>query len=65
MMDLIKDLMEYGLTKLQAKLYLGILMLGSSTVQNLSKLMGINKVDTYRVLKELTKKGLVEVMVGK
>ncbi|MHB8566398.1 MAG: TrmB family transcriptional regulator [Nitrososphaerales archaeon] len=58
--DLIKDLVSYGLTPVQAQAYLTLLKLGSATAKSISGSSDINRVDIYRALRHLKKFGLVE-----
>ncbi|MFI5421187.1 MAG: helix-turn-helix domain-containing protein, partial [Nitrososphaerales archaeon] len=56
----ISDLTKFGLTPLQAKVYIRLLMLGPSYAKDLGAILGINRVDTYRILRGLRKRGLLE-----
>lgn len=62
--DLIKDLVSYGLTPVQAQAYLTLLKLGSATAKSISGSSDINRVDIYRALRHLKKFGLVEEKLG-
>jgi len=58
---LVKNLVEYGLTEKEAKIYIGLLELGSATVSEIAKNTGINRSSTYVVLEALKKQGLVGI----
>lgn len=62
--DLIKELVTYGLTPVQAQAYLTLLRLGSATAKSISGSSDINRVDIYRALRHLKKLGLVEETLG-
>lgn len=59
--DGIDVLYEYGLTPLQAKIFVDLLSFGPSLAKDLSNRLDLNRVDVYRVLGSLKKRGLVEV----
>ncbi len=58
---LVSELTGFGLTPLQARVYMSLLRLGSSKARSISQFIDVNRVDVYRVLRELSKRGLVEV----
>jgi sugar-specific transcriptional regulator TrmB len=60
----VSDLTSFGLTPLQAKMYIRLLMLGPSFAKDLGALLGISRVDTYRILRGLRKRGLLEVLIS-
>jgi len=62
--DRISELTNFGLTPLQAKVYARLLMLGPSPARYLGSVLGINRVDTYRILRGLRKRGLLEVLMS-
>lgn len=62
--DLINSLVIYGLTPVQAQVYLTLLKLGTSTAKSVSTNSNINRVDVYRALRRLGKLGLVEQVLG-
>lgn len=62
--DKIVDLTKLGLTPLQARIFVNLHRLGPTTARNISKFSNVNRVDVYRVLRELSKRGLVEVNLG-
>lgn len=53
------DLTQIGLDEKEAKVYLAVLELGPSPVQNIAQRSGIPRATTYLVLDELKRKGLV------
>jgi sugar-specific transcriptional regulator TrmB len=56
----IKNLLKnYGLTRLEIDVYLGLLQRGESKATILSHYLGMNRVEVYRVLKRLVSRGLV------
>jgi sugar-specific transcriptional regulator TrmB len=59
--NLITALAEYGITPTQAKLYLYLLSRGSAPAHEISKAVGLHRVDVYRKLRELESFGMVEV----
>ncbi len=60
----ISDLTKFGLTPLQAKVYIRLVMLGPSYAKDLGATIGINRVDTYRILRGLRKRGLLEILIS-
>ena len=60
----IPELTNFGLTPLQARVYVRLLMLGPSHARHLGSILGINRVDTYRILRGLRKRGLLEVLIS-
>ena len=54
-------LYEYGLTPLQARIFVDLLACGPSHARELSSRLNLNRVDVYRVLSTLKKRGLVEI----
>lgn len=61
-----KELISFGLSDKEARVYLAALELGAETAQNLSKKAGINRPTTYVQIESLKKKGLMsEVEKGK
>src|SRR5579884_3217550 len=53
---------QYGLTRLETDVYLGLLEYGDSTVRELSLALALNRVEVYRVVKRLLSRGLVSVV---
>jgi sugar-specific transcriptional regulator TrmB len=62
--DLINSLVVYGLTPVQAQIYITLLKLGTSTAKSVSANSNINRVDVYRALRRLGKLGLIEQVLG-
>ena len=60
-----KDLVEFGLTLNQAKAYLALLRLGTTSATQISQLCKVRREEIYRALGELEKHGLVERIIGK
>jgi len=60
----IEDLVNFGLTVLQAKTYIALLRLGNAHASQISPLIGTVRPETYRVLRELSLKGIVERSPG-
>ena len=58
-MEFIKDLVKYGLSEKEAKVYLSLLMLGSSTVNGIAEKANLVRTTTYDLLKMLREKGFV------
>lgn len=61
--DRITQLYNYGLSPLQAKIFVDLLQYGRSKAKDLSKRLDLNRVDVYRILNALKRRGLVEVTV--
>jgi sugar-specific transcriptional regulator TrmB len=62
--ELVNGLVSYGLTPVQAQVYLTLLKLGATTAKSISRTSGINRVDIYRALRHLKKLGLIEEKLG-
>jgi sugar-specific transcriptional regulator TrmB len=60
---IIKELTNLGLTNKEAAVYLAVLQLGLSSVQEIAEKAGVNRATTYLVLDELNRRGLVEVFL--
>ena len=58
---LIKDLIEFGLSEKEAKVYLALLELGMASVQKIALEAEINRSSTYVVLESLIKQGFVSL----
>ena len=56
-------LMTAGLTLNEAKVYLALLELGSSTANDITRRAGVHRVNCYDVLERLLKKGLLSLIV--
>lgn len=61
-----KYLQEIGLSEKEAQIYLALLQVDSSSIQDIAKRTDINRTTVYPVLESLAKKGLVgEIQDGK
>ena len=58
-------LMEAGLTHNEAKVYLAMLQLGSSSVNDITRKAGVHRVNAYDILERLREKGLVSTLITK
>lgn len=58
---LVKNLVEYGLSDKEAKMYLALLELEVGTVNEAAKAAGVNRSSAYVVLESLKEKGLISV----
>ncbi len=56
-------LIEAGLTQNEAKVYLAMLNLGSSSVNSISRKAEVHRVNTYDIIERLVQKGLVSSVV--
>lgn len=61
--DRLEDLVELGLTPLQARVYVTLLRVGRASAGELAKIMRINRVDAYRALKALERRGIVQCIL--
>ncbi|GEM_PF-2246564 len=61
---LIDNLVVYGLSPVQAQVYITLLKIGRSTAKSISINSDTNRVDVYRALKRLSKLGLVEQILS-
>lgn len=63
---LYKELQKLGLSKRESLVYVAALQLGTSSIQNVSTLSGVNRATTYVLIEGLVKKGLMHsVTYGK
>ncbi|MGO9646311.1 MAG: TrmB family transcriptional regulator [Candidatus Bathyarchaeia archaeon] len=60
MTDQISDLVDFGLTLLQARVYIGLVQLGTCRASMIASRAGLVRPETYRVLHELSSLGLVQ-----
>lgn len=60
-MTLIEKLEKFGLSKKEAKVYISLLELGSSPVNEIAKKALVNRSTTYVLLESLAKHGLVSI----
>jgi len=63
MAEIKQVLQEYGLSEKEAIVYIMLLSLGTSTVNNISKKTGLIRTTTYDILKSLKEKGIVSIIV--
>lgn len=62
--DTIEILRSFNLSRRESDVYLGLLRIGPSPARRIARLLGINRVDTYRVLGTLTLRGLANRTLG-
>ncbi|MCW4019213.1 MAG: hypothetical protein NWF00_11145 [Candidatus Bathyarchaeota archaeon] len=60
----IETLKRLGLTALQAKIYVSLLVLENATVKSVSKAAGVARHDVYRIMPALQKRGLVKKVIS-
>jgi HTH-type transcriptional regulator, sugar sensing transcriptional regulator len=60
----IKTLVDFGITRTQAKVYLTLADKGTLTLRTASDFSGVGRPDTYRALLDLKKEGLIETILG-
>jgi len=58
--QVIADLVDFGLTSLQARVYVALLRSERTVVRQLVEQIGIIRPEAYRILRELSSKGLVQ-----
>jgi len=58
-----ESLMNLGLSKNEAKIYLALVKLGSSSVSQIAQTVDVHRVNIYDALKNLQEKGLVGTVV--
>lgn len=63
--DAIDTLKELGLTEVQAKTYLALVMTDNSAIKEIAILSRVPRTDLYRSVRELEKKGLVDKILSK
>jgi sugar-specific transcriptional regulator TrmB len=63
--DSISTLIRLGFSSNQAKVYLALVMVGSSSAKNIWQSSGVAREEVYRKLCELQKRGFVEKMFAK
>ncbi|PVX26841.1 MAG: hypothetical protein CW716_05175, partial [Candidatus Bathyarchaeum sp.] len=59
----IETLTWLGLTERQAKVYLALLQIGSSSAEAISKLSTVHRQEVYRLVARLQEMGLVETNI--
>jgi sugar-specific transcriptional regulator TrmB len=62
--DCIQTLMGFGLTLLQAKMYLALATLGKAEVKTIAKASNVARQDIYRIVPMLQKLGLAEKIIA-
>lgn len=62
---LIKELMSFGLSGNEAKVYLALLQLKKANARAIAKLSNIPRQEIYRVLPRLEKLGMIQVIIDK
>lgn len=60
----LNDFKLMGFTNLEAKTYVKLLKTGPCNARTMTILLGVNRVDVYRTLRSLIRRGLVETAVG-
>ncbi len=63
--EAVETLINLGLTVLQAKVYVALAKLGTSTSRSIAKEAKVAPQDVYRILSELQETGLVEKIIAK
>jgi sugar-specific transcriptional regulator TrmB len=63
--EAVETLINLGLTVLQAKVYIALAKLGTSTSRSTAKEAKVASQDVYRILSELQETGLVEKIIAK
>jgi sugar-specific transcriptional regulator TrmB len=63
--NLVKELTCFGLTGNEAKVYLTLLQLGKAGARAIAKLSNVPRQEIYRVLPQLERVGIVEVIIDK
>lgn len=57
-------LCELGITQIQAKVYLTLFGMGSSSARSLVEILGIHRADVYRAIQRLQELGIIETAIG-
>ena len=58
-----RTLVDLGLTNTQARVYLALLLRGTSLIKEIARVSGVARPDTYRAITELQERGLVEKLL--
>ncbi len=61
----IRQLVQFGLTPLEAKAYTSLLQTGTASAYKVAKNARIHRVEAYRALRKLKRIGLVEEFMGR
>ncbi len=59
----VEDLAAAGLTKTETSIYLALVKIGSSSVVNIAKQLGMDRTSVYHTLNNLERKGLVNYVI--
>lgn len=59
----IKTLVDLGISRTQAKIYLALIEKGTSTIRAVAENSGVGRPDTYRAMLELKRSGLIETIL--
>ena len=59
----IKTLVDLGISRTQAKIYLALIEKGTSTIRVAADYSGVGRPDTYRAMLELKRSGLIETIL--
>ena len=63
--DILELLGEHGIPEKAARIYLAACRAGPQTASELARLSAVNRVDAYRLIKQLTREGLLEATNGR
>ena len=63
--ELVNKLINFGLSKYEAKAYLAVVMLGTGTGADIAKIANIPETSVYRALEKLIRKGWVVSATGR
>lgn len=61
----VRDLLKFGLTEYQAKVFVGVLALSEATATELVSLIDVPKARIYQILNELLEMGLIRKKLGR
>lgn len=62
---LIEDLTKLSLSRLEARIYLHLLINRNSKASELADSLNVNRIDVYRCLKNLRQRGIIELAISK
>mgnify|MGYP001030018553 CR=1 FL=1 len=63
--DIVGKLLEYGLSELEGKVYVYVAKKGPSPAGEIARSLSIRRGQTYNILNDLQKKGIVETVAGR
>ncbi|MEM1606748.1 MAG: TrmB family transcriptional regulator sugar-binding domain-containing protein [Candidatus Bathyarchaeia archaeon] len=63
--EILSMLQTYGLTKIQAQIFIYLTRAGASSIRDLSKALKTNRMNIYRNLKRMENIGLINVLPGR